>query len=415
MQKTKRNATFKNDGYIVEAGFRVRKVERKTGTRYQVDLGRGGGRHIRKTFRTLNEAKLFASRKRKERRQKGAEAHNLSDARRLEAIDCYERMSGTGGTLRDAVDYYLSHHPAQTKRETRLGKLAEYYLAEKRAKVKGGDLRFDTWRDAASRLGKFTDGREDLPVQEVGPQDIADWLDREGFKPTNRSNYLRAVSVFMNWLVRNGDLVVNPAAKTPRKKIPNETPTLWTPSETSAIFKAATGLQRRDRDAFVCYLALSFFGGLRPDEAFKLSWRDADLSLAEIHIKSKVSKTGRARLVHCEPNLVEFLTAYRGRRRGRMWDVSQSTRRRRLQEVVERAGLRQWKKDAARHSFATFHLAKHGSIDLTCQELGHTSSQMLFNNYQGLARNRKKQAEKYFKITPKSLGATTGSMDGKSS
>jgi len=35
------------------------------------------------------------------------------------------------------------------------------------------------------------------------------------------------------------------------------------------------------------------------------------------------------------------------------------------------------------------------------QELGHTTSQMLFRHYRGLAKNRKVKANEYFLIVPK--------------
>jgi integrase len=46
------------------------------------------------------------------------------------------------------------------------------------------------------------------------------------------------------------------------------------------------------------------------------------------------------------------------------------------------AGLKAWPQDVLRHSFASYHLRHHGNdLNLTAQELGHTTTKMLFQHY----------------------------------
>ena len=104
-----------------------------------------------------------------------------------------------------------------------------------------------------------------------------------------------------------------------------------------------------------------------------------------------------------EPNLKTWLLKYRST--GAVWKHSRKTMYKCREAVTSATGTK-WRMDAARHSFATYHLAKHNSIDQTVQELGHTSPQMLFQNYFGLAKNRTDQAEKYFQIEPKQTKIT---------
>lgn len=77
-------------------------------------------------------------------------------------------------------------------------------------------------------------------------------------------------------------------------------------------------------------------------------------------------------------------------------ETSLSRWRRKVHKKAEVTSIQ----DGARHSFATFHLALNPMED-TMQELGHTTSQMLFRHYRGLAKNRKVKANEYFLIVPK--------------
>lgn len=45
------------------------------------------------------------------------------------------------------------------------------------------------------------------------------------------------------------------------------------------------------------------------------------------------------------------------------------------------ARIKEWPHDAMRHSYASYHLAMHGSADKTSTELGHRSTEMLFRHY----------------------------------
>jgi len=66
--------------------------------------------------------------------------------------------------------------------------------------------------------------------------------------------------------------------------------------------------------------------------------------------------------------------------------------------VRRKAGIIDWPQDALRHSFASYHLAKHGSADLTATQLGHRSTDMLFRHYRELVT--KDDAEKFWAISP---------------
>jgi hypothetical protein len=52
-----------------------------------------------------------------------------------------------------------------------------------------------------------------------------------------------------------------------------------------------------------------------------------------------------------------------------------------------------------RHSFGSYHLAKHHDISRTALELGHTRPDVLFNHYRNLVKPA--DTETYWNIYPK--------------
>ena len=63
----------------------------------------------------------------------------------------------------------------------------------------------------------------------------------------------------------------------------------------------------------------------------------------------------------------------------------------------ERAGLADWPQNAARHSFASYHLAKHQDAAKLALEMGN-SPQMVFGHFRELVKQ--KDAEKFWSIRP---------------
>lgn len=99
-------------------------------------------------------------------------------------------------------------------------------------------------------------------------------------------------------------------------------------------------------------LAIGGFAGLRPEEL--------------------------RRLVTISKNLQAWLQAYAGKT-GRI--VTPWERKHRVAAMAA-AGVKTWPMDVLRHSFASYHLRHHGNdLNLTAQELGHTTTKMLFQHY----------------------------------
>jgi len=148
-------------------------------------------------------------------------------------------------------------------------------------------------------------------------------------------------------------------------------------------------------------LAIGGFAGIRPEELRRLDWEEVDLQGGFIEVKASKSKSGKRRLVTISKNLRAWLLPYAGRT-GRI--VTPRERKHRI-AAMEAAGVKHWPMDVLRHSFASYHLRFHGNdLNLTAQELGHTSTKMLFQHYREAVKPD--AAKAWWALTPeKAKGA----------
>jgi integrase len=387
-------ATIKDDGFEIHFGFRIRTIDTTAGKRYQVDLGKKSGKHVRKSFAVLQDARNWAHKKRIEAENKGISALQFSDDQKTDAVEALALLKEFDANLRQAAAFFVKHHQKVSKANG-FGALVDQYLAEQDARVEKKTLRFRTNEDAKKRLKPFKAAWARLAISSIEAKDIDALLDRNGYTGINRQNYKRHLSGFYSWAIRNGKTTGNPVQQTATVRTTKETPEIYTPKQVEKILRKA----EETRPELVPYLAMAFFAGIRPEEITRLSWQDIDLSINEIHIRAGMSKTNSARLVHISGNLTAWLLKYQ-KESGKIFASSETSLKRWRAEVMQAAKV-ETIQDGARHTFATFHLALHG-LDDTMHELGHTDPKMLFRHYRGLARNRKEQAQKFFEIEPNS-------------
>jgi integrase len=390
--KKEANATFKQHGYEIHYGFRIRLKSTPAGKRYQVDLGRRSGKHVRKTCETKEEAIDWARKENIKIGNKGFAAANFSDQQQSDALEALDVLTPFGVNLRAAAKFYAKHHQ-QVDETNGFGALVEHYIQEKERNLASKDLRPRSLAEIKKWLKPCKEHFGHMAIDAIAAQDMDGLLDELGKKPTARNNIKRHLSGFFNWAITNDKTSANPVKRMRKIVVETHTPQIYTPKEVAGLFTKAEELHPE----LVPYLSLAFFAGVRPEEIIRLCWRDIDLSLGEIHIRAEQSKTRSARIVTIPENLKSWLLKYR-QKDGAVFASSDSTLKRWRAEIHKEASIPSIQ-DGARHTFATFHLALEG-VDETLHQLGHTDSKMLQRHYKGLAKNRKAQAEKFFQIVP---------------
>jgi integrase len=144
----------------------------------------------------------------------------------------------------------------------------------------------------------------------------------------------------------------------------------------------------------VPFIALGAFAGLRRAELERLEWNEVDLESALIEIPASKAKSASERFVKIEPNLAAWLEPH-AQPRG---NVAPLNYRELLDAARYAAGIARWPKNALRHSFASYHLAKFNDAAALSLQLGHTSPHLVFKHYRQVVRP--KEAERYWQITP---------------
>lgn len=204
---------IRNSGYEISSGFRIRIIQTTAGKRYQVDLGRKSGRHIRKSFKLLKDARSYAQMKRREVTECGENVLFLSDQMRFDMQHALQLLSKHGVSLSIAARHYIEHNSTSKEYKT-VGYLIDIYLKNIELKLQKNELRPRSAEETRKHLCKFRADHNKLIAQHIDGARVDKWLDAKNFKPTSRNNYRRYISIFFNWCINNGYVTSNPIKKT---------------------------------------------------------------------------------------------------------------------------------------------------------------------------------------------------------
>jgi integrase len=341
------------------------------------------GKPRRKFFDSEAAAKSFAAWLNAEMKRNGVEGAQFPLALRAMALECSAVLSEFGKTLRDATQFYVTHLRASAKSCTATQLVNELVAAKK---ADGASARHVS--DLRSRLGIFAEKFGDQMVATITSTEIDDWLRLLPVKPITRNHYRRLIILAFNFAVRSGYATANPAVDAAKAKVVDKAPGILTVTETARLLEAAS-------PDILPFVAVAAFAGLRRAELERLDWSEIDFESGLIEVKAEKSKTAQRRLVKMEPNLCEWLTPVR-KLKG---NVTPDNFRRQFDLARVIAGLgKNWKTNALRHSYASYHLAHFDNAALTALQLGHHDSRITFAHYRELVRP--KEAEQYWDIRP---------------
>jgi site-specific recombinase XerD len=150
----------------------------------------------------------------------------------------------------------------------------------------------------------------------------------------------------------------------------------------------------------VARLALEAFGGLRYTSASRIEFSDIRTESRGIVFPAPKHKLGKRFYVEGWP---DNLWAWIESAPSACWQVSARQYLELKREMFEHAGLKGEGyegelRNVLRHSFASYHVAKHGDAAKTAILLTHRNPSMLYSHYMGVAT--KADAEIYFSIAP---------------
>ena len=370
---------------------------------YQISHNFGGARE-RRSFADLQEAKreanlLLNTSNRDEAAGMGmsmADIQSYGSARKklqdlkmplhvaAEVMVEASRELDGNGTILEAVRYWQRHN-GKIKRKP-LKELVEEYLADRVAADSSA-----IYVNALRRLlTQFVSGMESRLLPDICTTEIDAWMDSYGWGSVTKKNSRVRLLGFARWAKKQGYLSLESREFEGMRsfRTAQKDAEIFTPDEMRKLLEAA------GKKPVLPLLAIGAFAGLRTAEICRLDWKEILWDRGLIEVKGFKSKTRSRRLVPLLDNLRAWLEPH-AQESGLI--VAYERPAAATERVAMRAGVK-WKKNALRHSFASYRLAATNDGAKTALECGHTQN-ILFRHYRALVS--KEQAQAWFSIFPK--------------
>jgi integrase len=370
-------------------GTRTLRILPYSGNRdyqYYIDGLKVNGKRKRLFFKTQKDAEEELKKLTKKTRREGEDALSLSHDFRVLAGQCAKRLEPFGKTLWDASEFYIEHLE-RTKDSVPVSVVAaEYQEVKTRAKLSEKHL-----ADIKQRLGRFVATFGNRPIKSIIVAEIETWLHGLELSPQSINNYRAIVCAFFEYAKKRELIEKNPVSAVEKVKLIDSAPEIFTPAELSKLL-ANSPL------TLLPALVIQAFAGLRTAEVLRLEWSDIDFSRGYINVSARKSKTAQRRLIPIAPNLADWLRPCASHT-GPIFPKTVRSYHVEIEALRATAKLPVWPNNGLRHSFASYHLAKHQNAASLMLEMGHTTTRQIFDAYRELVRPE--EAELYWKIRPK--------------
>ena len=407
-----------------KSGIKIRVVQNTSngaafGFSYMVDVPVKitGTIRQRKKFSSEADAEHHAFTVYQGSRTQGADFFALTDHQRREAVAVLPKLEEAGLTLTEAVNFAIEHlRPAGGRKS--MAEVAEEVVESKRLRYEQGDLRERSYRDFRHRVDRFGASFTKLPVYEITVDHVKDWLVGLGHKsPRTTRNDLSALAEVFKYAKQKRYLTIDPLdhlSDVDRKSLcggsnDGREPSILTLIEAEKLLTTAHANPELELLAAV---TLGLFCGLRTEEIKRLNWKDIHMEAEQpvVTIGAAIAKKRRIRHVDIPKNALRWLTLAPERTGQVAPNAHTNEYQKRFRQLLKAAGwghmegskwISDWKANALRHSFGSYHYAMTGAPLETSRLLGHTANdQVLFDHYRALTT--KSDGEAYFDITPNS-------------
>lgn len=384
------------------------------------------GKRQRRQFSEFSEARLEAQRIAQQKAQGalGAAALSAGDRVALEAaLALLAQKEGTGNatvarlvdilrdytaatehlpkgaTLAECVRFFATKHPSNMPRRT-VEEVVTEFIADR---VTGGCSPVHL-HDLETRLSRQFAPRFQLPIHEVTPQMVQQWIvglnhqkTGKALSPRSKDNLLRQIASLFNFARRMKYVPAELALEiseipTPRKQ--HSPIGIYTPGEMNQILDKTSA-------EILPALAIAAFAGLRLAEVARLDWREVRIKDRLIVVEANKAKTAARRLVPISDNLAAWLTPFR-QAHGPVNPCTERTHNvgNALGDRFERAAAKAkvpWKRNGFRHSYVSYRVAVLKDTPAVALECGNSPA-VIFSNYRALASEEEGKA--WFAVMP---------------
>lgn len=313
---------------------------------------------------------------------------NLGEISKHEILAAVEKLKIYNASIPEAVDFFLKYaRPPKGQISTKEA-LDEFLLAKHELG------RSPKYLESCKKtfIGPFAVHFADRHVNDITSYEAEKYLNSHAtWNTVSKNSHITYLRIFYNWLIKRGYCTQSPLSKLERPTTKERRKTPLNVETTRNLLQNALTEGLKEECAI---MVLVLFCGIRVNEAGRLDWANIDLNTNEVKLDGPESKSGRHRTNGIPANAQYWLKLCQSTGK-----IASSGYGQRLKRFRKRLGI-QYPQNAMRHSFASYHLAKHQDSAKTAHLLGHTNPSLLYNTYKAVVS--KKDAEAYWKILPES-------------
>lgn len=357
-----------------------------------------GGERRQKLTKTKREAQEFADAKRLELEQLGSRHAEITDAERRAVHAFRELMLNKPDHMKDVTldDVVKAHGKSMARRFEPLTVevVADRLLSMLKAEQKS-DSHITT---LGYRLKPFIAEYGDRLAVNITTEIIDDYLTHADVGARTKKHYRVALFQMFKHAIKLKASDSNPVEDAMKPKPPPTKTGILKPNEVARLLSCSD-------DYVLPAIAIHFFAGLRRAEIGRLDWSEVNLDDRLIEVRSDKAKTAQRRLVPISDNLYEWLAPL-SKHEGAVIH-SEYFYRRGTTQARSKAGINDYPQNAGRHSYASYHLAKHKSAGELAVNLGHHNATTLYQHYKSHEFVTPKRAETYWSIVPEEIDNIT--------
>jgi integrase len=231
-------------------------------------------------------------------------------------------------------------------------------------------------REKVEKVGKWLVRDFQCQLKAVSPMMLVQWFAKIPGSDTQRATVYRYVRLFFNWCVKMDLLDRSPfrAVDCPRARSRKD---ILDAGQMRALLDAEMS------DLMRASILLGGFAGLRSIEVQRMDWEDIDVKAGQVYVRPEVSKQHDGmmdRIVDFTEPMVARKEFFVGKK-GRIVPGSARAFYEERRRLAAKLGWDGFPENSLRHSFATYHLARCKSPNLTAFQMGHSNSAMVQRVY----------------------------------
>ncbi len=299
-----------------------------------------------------------------------------------------EQLSKYGKTVEDAMQLALKHYAGeQIKAETPLIEtLLPLWVTDKTTNPLK-PLREDSTKSIKNMSANFTKDFGKKRIAEIDYKFVDEYLKGKNVSNQTRKNINSYLSQFFNWCIHKDHFTgKNPCDKV-EIHIEQGVPEFYTIEQCQDILKRVKGEAN-----LYPYVALCLFAGIRPKEVQRMTWENINMETKEITIYANKAKTKKSRLFVMDEVLVEWL---------KLADKTKPLILPNLRNSLVKAMKDfNWIGDGLRHTFCTYHYAKHQKMEALRHAMGNSPT-VIDKFYKGVISST--EVEKFWTMTPSTI------------